>query len=782
MGRSRRPVRLRLTGRRALDRAEQLLADRRAAEAAALMVKTYLRHEHPQTAAAHEDLIDAVGWYVQAVDANPAAVPEPLAWARWAYAAAHQLHADGPDPDTLQVGVDALTHALLRAGLREDALVVRREGIQVAAARGETAGARQRHVWLASEMLAAGRCADAADEGLAAIEPIFDTGPDTSADDTSAAIGIYMALESCHRHDAATALAARLGRHPAVLAAVALLAFEADSGHLLSTLPPSFQAHTEQHYAGEPCARPDCPAVHDGALGARFYAALLSGHDPATAAPDVALIRVASRFVLFPGADERRTADAAAWAGYAHRATPAVPDNSTEHITAATRLALVVANRQDYAQAGIDACRSALAALTGRATIAEVVAVRMWLARRLHRAGCCDDALTEAAAALTAYREVNTDRDVTGVTYYLDASAMFDGCHRHDGLDALGHDSSFDGPYFNSQHKVVAGWFVAFEESLLAMLDHTRTFHASVTCTHERCAKHLAAAADIPHQRAMRHIMALYEQHRLDEAVAAVRAHLADHDPTTSPPSKGLAQVALCHLTNAVEHFPDERDDTVLPWGRYARHAADALDPDRSTGWTALISMFVQAATLYGAHTEAIAAAAEASEHCIDRGAPPAAISAQLEHAAALHAAGHCTEAREHATAAWHDALEHLDPADPEQRLTGLLAGTDLMHLFGDCHQHEQAVAVMTRVAITYGAHHTTTEIDAGTEEREQRWQRANRGFIHRSDRHRAAYHATDPCLSEHEHLRVDVALALQGIPAHTDTIPYLVAALQDTP
>ncbi|MEV6922921.1 hypothetical protein AB0M46_00205 [Dactylosporangium sp. NPDC051485] len=782
MARSRRPVRLQLTGRRALARAEQLLDSGRAAEAASLMVKTYLRHENPQTATPHEDLVDAVGWYVKAVNADPAAVPEPLAWARWAYAAAHQLHAAGPDLDTLQVGVDVLTHTLLWAGLREDALVVRREAIQVAAARGDTTRARQRHCWLASELLAIGRCAEAADEGLAAIEPTFDASPEATSDDISATLNVYMALESCHRHDAATALAARLGGHPAVVEAVALLSFGADCDDLLSILPPSFQAHAQQHHAGEPCTRLDCPSARGNALGARFYAALLSRCDPAAAEPDVALIRIASRFVLFPEADTQHNADAAAWAGYAHRGTLAVPGSSVEHITVATRLVLAVADRHGYAQTGIDACRAAVAALTGRGGVADVVAVRLQLAQRLHRAGFCDDALTEAAAALTAYAAVDTDRDVTGVTHFMTVSAMFDGCHRHHDLDTLSYDSAFDGAYFNDQNEVLAAWLVVFEDSLLTMLDHTGTFHPDTACAHERCTRNLAAAANIPHERALRHIMQLYDQQRLDEAVTAVRQHLAANDPATSPPSSGLAKVALCHLTNAVEHFPDEPDESVLPWGRYARHAADLLDPDRTTGWTALISMFVRAATLHGEHAEAIAAAAEAIEHCVDRGDAPAAISAQFELAAALHAAGHCDEAREHAIAAWHDTLEHLDPADPEQRLTGLIAGTGLVHHLGDCHQHEQAVAVMTRASITYGAHDTTTGISAGAEERERRWQRANRGFLHRSDRHRTAYHATDPCLTEHEHIDVPIALALQGIPAHTDTILFRVAVFQDTP
>ncbi|GAA3268713.1 hypothetical protein Dvina_17230 [Dactylosporangium vinaceum] len=54
-GRSRRPVRL--TG----VQAGQLFDDGHAAQAAALLVKTHLRHEHPHTAVAYEDLIDAVG-------------------------------------------------------------------------------------------------------------------------------------------------------------------------------------------------------------------------------------------------------------------------------------------------------------------------------------------------------------------------------------------------------------------------------------------------------------------------------------------------------------------------------------------------------------------------------------------------------------------------------------------------------------------------------------------------------------------------------------------------
>ncbi|MGI5243069.1 hypothetical protein [Dactylosporangium sp. CA-139066] len=779
MGRARRPVRLRMTGRRALVRAERLLEDGHAAEAAQLMVKTYLRHQHPQTAVADEDLVDAVRWYVRAVDGDPAAIPDPLAWARWAYTAAFQLHAAGAGLDVVQVGVDTLTHALLRAGQAEEALAVRRAAMEIAAERGEATGTRQRHVCLASELLAAGRCAEAADEGLAAVEPIFELGLAATAEDIAAVVGIFMGLESCHRHDAAAALAARLGSHPAGLAYVALVALDADTGDLLNVLSPALQAHSREHHADAPCARLDCPLVHDGAVGARFFRAILSGHDPGTAPAGIGLIRVATRFVLFPDADQQEAVDAAAWAAYAHRSTLATPDASVDQIRAATRLALHVADRQGNRQAGIDTCRATLAALTGRAGVGDVVAARLQLAERLYRAGFCDDALTEAAAGIVAYEAISTGRDVTGVTHFLTVASMFDGCHRHTDIHILGLSSPFDGAYFNDQHKILAGWLVAFEESRLAMLEHTRTFHPTASCTDEACAANLAAAADIPHQRALRHIMHLYEQHQIDDAIAAVRHHLALHDPATSPPSEGLAQVALCHLTNAVEHVPDDRDESVLPWGRYARRAADALDPERGTGWATHSAMFVRAATHYGAHTEAIEAAAEVSAHCIGSGDIPAAISAQFELAAALHAAGHCAEARDQATAAWHDALEHLDPADPQQRLTGLLAGTDLMHLLGDCHHHEEAVAVMARAATTYGTRDTTTEVKAaGTEEREQRWQRANRGFIHRSDRHRTAFHATDPCLDEHEHVDAPVTLALHGIPAHNAVTPFLAAVL----
>ncbi|GAA3449630.1 hypothetical protein [Dactylosporangium matsuzakiense] len=782
MGRSRRPVRLRLTGRRALVRAGQLFDDGHAAQAAALLAKTYLRHQDPHTAVADEDLVDAVGGYVRAVDADPKAVPEPLAWARWAYTAAHQLHANSPDLGVLQVGVDALTHALLGAGLPGEALAVRHEGVEVAAARGDLAGARRRRVLLASELQAVGRCADAADEGLAAVEGLTAAGPHSVREDIESMLVLYMGLEACHRHDAATALATRLGQHPAGLEAVALLAFEPAGDQLLNVLAPALRAHTRLHHAGDVCGRPDCPEARDGAVGARLYAALLAGHDPATVAPDHALIKVASRFLCFPDADEQHTtADTAAWAGYTHRATLALPGSSTDEITAATRLTVAVADRHSDAQAGIDVCRAAVTALTGRAGVAGIVAARLDLAQRLHRAGHCRDALNEAAGALAAYGAVKTGRDVTGVTYYLMVSSMFDGCHRHDDIAALGLHAPFDGAFFNDQHTVVAGWLVAFEESRLARLEHTRAFHPDTACTGERCAHDLAAAADIPHQRAFWHIKALYQEHRLDDAVAAVRQHLTGYDPATSPPLQGLAAVAVCHLTNAVEQAPGEHDETVLPWGRYARRAADLLDPGRGTGWTDLTTMFVRAASRYGAHTEAIDAATDASNHTSEHGDAATALSAQLEHAAALHAAGHCTDAREHATAAWHDMLEHLDPTDPEQRLTGLLAGTNLMHLLGDCHQHTDAVAVHTLAVRTYGAH-TAIDIPAGAQDREQRWQRDNRGFIHRSHDHRTAYHAHDPCRTEHEHLDVPVATALQGILAHTDVTPLLIAVTQDAP
>ncbi|MEV0569276.1 hypothetical protein [Dactylosporangium sp. NPDC050588] len=779
MGRARRPVRLQLTGRRPLIRAERLIGDGRAAEAARLMVKTYLRGHNPQTAAPDEDRIDAVGWYVQAIDADPAAVPDPLAWSRWARTAAHRLHAAHPDLDLLQSTVDTLNHALLRAGQHEEAILVRRESIQIAAARRDTAGAQKRHAYLASDLHAIGRCDEAADEGLTALEPIFAADPPATLHDISAAVGIFMSLESCHRHDAATQLAARLGRHPIGLALAATFAFEPENDDLLTVLSPAFQTHTAQHHHGEPCAQQDCPLAHDGAVGVRFYSAALSGYHPATADPDVALIRVASRFVLFPDTDQQDTADTAAWAEYAHRATLTHPASSTEDITVATKLALAVADRHVDRQAGIDASRAAVTALTGRADVGAVTNARLELAQRLHRAGRCDDALAEAAAALTAYDAVSTSRDATGVTHYFTVAAMFDGCHRHDDIDTLGLSAPFDGAYFNDQPDVVTDWLVTFEESRLSMLEHARTFHADTSCAHEECAKRLTAAADIPHQRALHHILYLYEAHRFDDAVAATRQHLARHDPETSPPSQGLAQIALCHLTNAVEHFPDQRDETVLPWGRYARRAADVLDPDRGNGWAALTSMFVRAATLYGAYTEAIEAAAEASEHCTDRGDIPATLTAQFEYANTVHAAGHCAEARQHATAAWHDTLEHLDPADPDQRLTGLLAGINLMHLLGDCHQHEDAAATFARAVTTYGTHNTNPEADADA--REQRWQRANRDLIHRSDHHRTTYHATDPCRDQHEHIDVPIAVAISGIPAHTADFAAF-AAVQDTP
>ncbi|GAA2338937.1 hypothetical protein [Dactylosporangium salmoneum] len=762
MSRFRRPVRLRLTGRRALNRAEQLLGDGHAAEAAALMVKTYLRHEHPRTAAPHEDLVDAVGWYVQAVGADPAAVPDPLAWARWAYTAAQQLHADGPDLDVLQVGADTLTHALLRAGQSEEGIAARRESIQVAVSRGDTAGAQRRHLYLASELHLIGRCAEAADEGIAALEPISGADWAATTDDISAVVGNFMGLESCHRHDTAATLAARLGRHPASLAAIADVVFEPDIQKLLNTLAPAFRTHTAQHHADESCDQPDCPLALDGAVGARLYGAMLSSHDPDTAPPDVALIRLATRFVMFPDADQQTAADAAAWASYTHRASLALPTAGVDDITAATVVALTVTDRHRNHQAGIDTCRAALAALTGHAGISDLVAVRLRLAQRLHRAGCCTDALAEAAAALTAYDTVRTDRDITAVTYFLIVAAMFDGCHRHQ--EARGLGGSFDGPYFNDQHDVVDHWLDTFEESRLSMFEHTRTFHPDQVCAEQTCAKNLATAADVPHQRALRHIMKLYEEHRVADAAQAVRRHLAALDPETSPASRPLAEIAVCHLVNAVERAQGERDESVLPWGRYARRAADALDPDRGTGWADLGTLFAGAATGHGAHTEAIATAHEVWQHYHSRGDTLAALGARLDLATALHTAGHCDNARQHATEAWTATRYHLDPTDPEQRLTGLLAGMNLVHLLGDCHHHDEAFAVLKQSIESYDS-----GAEPGVEQRERRWQQECRRFIWRSHRHRAAFHRDDPCHGERDHDDIAPESAATLVPTHLD-------------
>ncbi|MGI5243076.1 tetratricopeptide repeat protein [Dactylosporangium sp. CA-139066] len=595
-GRARRVVRQGWSAERAVRRARQLLDAGRAVAAAQLLTRTVLVGQDPDTAAPGEELIRAAALYVQAGGANrdggAQADPVPLAWAAYAHRAAHRLHTASPVPRLVQLAADTLAQALHRSGWFAEAAAARRE--MPAAGLGD--GAVQRRLRLAADLYAAGRCAQAHQQ--VALVGSWLADPQAVIPAASATIAaLFAMLESCHRHDEATAVAVRL--HTKLLA----FAERSDTAawYQFANLPDGFAEHTSSHHAEQACARPDCPStLGDTAFSARLYAALLSGHDPGTARPDGLLQALARRLTALPESDRQTAASAAGWAGYLCRCAVAraAQTTATTPPTAGADSAAAGTGQLSTSAGQQRAARQAIAVLTSTGEGTMAVTIRVRLAEHLHHDGRCQDALAEARTAMDEWQALQPGTDDRHLIHRIRVAALYDASHHHD--EARKVFDQLDSTLLPDMTPM-ARWATVVEEARTATAAHARTHHPDHPCTDQWCRRALACAADLPHQVLLRTLLPLYQQGRSPQVLPALAEHLADWNPADSPPGTGLANLAALYALTAVTDPASQSADTVLGWARYACRAAKTLEPGQSPLWATAQAALLHALLVYDA-------------------------------------------------------------------------------------------------------------------------------------------------------------------------------------
>ncbi|MDG6107616.1 hypothetical protein Daura_23020 [Dactylosporangium aurantiacum] len=738
--------------RAAVSRAGRLLDEGREAEARALLEGT-LPPQPPAGAAPDRRLIDAAVVWVHATREDPDTYPARLTWARYAYHASRALPGTSADLDRRQDSIDAYASALNRLEQYEEAFAVCREGIDLAFARGDVDDVLDRRIVLATGEYDR-RCDAAGRDALTALTERHARHPDTSIISLVQTVPILLGLETCHRHDQADTVAAWIR------------VTDLDDTSHLDAILDSIGAHTgvgvhhtARVHADTVCARADCPvqdpngatppAERQRAMTARLLGLLLTGYDPDSAAPHPVLIKVASRYTAVadpnPGG---HTPPPTAWARYAHEAVLQVPRLGWAQAITATRAAAGTLQRLGHPHEA-DQAWQRLAAFTDRLDADDTVTCRIATAEEHYHDGRCEQALATATTAVTAWRAQQTHTSPAGTIAVVRAEPLFDGCHRH-GEHPDSHP--IDISAFTDGDN--ATLFALYCQGLTVMAEHARTYHPDDACTDQTCREELALAADIPHRQLLRTVTPRYEEGHYDEVSATIGEHLATVDPAASPVAAGLSGLALLYCDSAAFTARTGSDPdraaalrpSVLAWARYARRAADELDPTRAQ-WISASRAVMRAVGLCGAHTDAIQVANEVLDHQLAAHDTAGAITARLDLADALHAAGRCDEAATEADTAWTAAQRHYNPANPEERFTALLVGLGVGALHGDCHRHQQAAD-----AIDTAVRHYTADPDTGppVHDREHRWRAANAAIMRRRERHAAAYHPDGTC-GQHE-------------------------------
>ncbi|MGI5180561.1 hypothetical protein ACQEVZ_30025 [Dactylosporangium sp. CA-152071] len=746
---------LRLDARRAaVSRAGRLLDEGRTAEARTLLEEA-LPPVPPVGAAPDRRLIDAAVLWVQITRDDPDTYPARLAWARYAYDASRVLPGKTPDLDRRQASTDAYASALSRLGRYEEAFTAAREGIDVAFARGDIDDVVDRRI-----LLAAGeydrRCGEASRDALAALSEAHARHPETSITSLVQALPILFGLETCHRHEQAETVAARIR------------VTDLDNSNELdkvldSAVQPTANGvqHTARVHAAAICDRPDCPvqdptggtppAERQTAMTTRLLGLLLLGYDPASAAPHPVLINVASRYAAAADVDANGcTVSALDWARYAHEAVLHLSGLDWSQALTATREAAGTLQRLGYPHEVGEVWRR-LAAFTDRLDPDDAVTCRMAIAERRYREGRCDEALSTADAAVTAWWAQQTRSTLAGMIAMVRADLLFDGCHRHDEHPEA---HPIDISAFSDGDN--ATLFTLYSQGLTVMAEHARTYHPDAACTDQACRDEFAIADDIPHRHLLRTVTPRYEEGHFAAVAATIGGHLAALDPTANPATEALAGLALLYCDSAA-HTADASSDPdavaaatrplVLAWARYARRAAGELDPSR-VKWVSASRTVARTAGLCGAHPEAIQIAREVLDHQMATLDTAGAITARVDLADALQMAGRCDEAAAEAVTAWTDAQRHYNPAIAEERFAALLVGVGVGALHGDCHRHQQATDTLDTAI-----RHYTAEPDTGpqADDRERRWQLANAAIVQRRERHDAADYHPDGTCEQHD-------------------------------
>lgn len=350
--------------------------------------------------------------------------------------------------------------------------------------------------------------------------------------------------------------------------------------------------HTARVHAAAVCDRADCPvqdptdstppAERQRAMTARLLGLLLTGYDPASAAPHPVLINVASRYAAVADLNpDGCTVSPLDWARYAHEAALQITGLDWSQALSRTREAAGTFQRLGRPLDADQAWRH-LAAFTDRLDPDSAVTCRMAIAEERYQQGRCDEALAAADAAVTAWWAQQTRSTLAGMIAMVRADLLFDGCHRHS-EHPVAHPidiSAFD----DGDNATL---LTLYGQGLTVMAEHARTYHPYAGCADQRCRDEFAVANDIPHRHLLRTITPRYEEGQFGEVATTIGGHLATVDPDSSPASEALSGLALLYCDSAAFTANASSDPVhaaaarplVLAWGRYARRAADELDP-----------------------------------------------------------------------------------------------------------------------------------------------------------------------------------------------------------
>ncbi|MEU0557462.1 hypothetical protein [Dactylosporangium sp. NPDC006015] len=730
----------------AMSRASRLLDEGRDREARTLLEQT-LPTKPPAGGAFDRWLIDATALWVQLTDDDPDTYPARLDWARRAYHAGRTLSDKPLDLDLRRDSIDAYASALNRLGHFEEAFAICREGIDLAFARGDIDDALDRRI-----LLAAGqhdwRCGDANHDAITALTQLQDRHPETTITSLTQALPILACLETCHQHEAADTIAARIRLTDLKdLKDTSLLD---DILDITEQFAEQYIDHTARVHADVVCDRADCPvqnptgdtapAEPQRTMTTRVYELLLAGYNPATAPPHPVLTKVASRYTTVAAPrPHTRSASPLDWARYVHNAHLQDPNQDLALAITTTRDVATTFQRLGHPHE-VDQAWQRLADFTDRLDPDDAVTCRMVIAEEHYREGRCDKALATSSAAIAAWQAQQPRTTLRGMVAMIRTDLLFDGCHRHTGHP---HNQPIDLSTLDNDDN--ANLFAMYCHGLTVMARHARTYHPDDPCIDPECRDQLRSAADIPHRHVLRTVSPRYDDGQHAEVTAVTSAHLADIDPDTSPTSQTLAALALLHCDSAAITASTSSDPatvnavrtSVLAWTRYVLRAVQELDPNR-TQWINASRTLSHAASLCGAHAEAIQIAHEVLEHQHATADTAGAITARLDLADALQAAGRCGNAGTEADIAWSDAQRHYDPDIREERFTALLTGINVGAMHGDCHRHQHADTTIEAAIQRYAA--------PGTDhERQQRWQAANAAIALRRERH-ASLHPDGSC------------------------------------
>ncbi|MFC5007491.1 hypothetical protein ACFPIJ_57995 [Dactylosporangium cerinum] len=785
----------RLTRRATVKRAAALLNEGHADEARALLVRV-LGHRDAATTRPDEVLFDAAVLYVDAVDADLAAVPSAIAWARYAHRTAQQLH-DG-DLEILQDAAQILTVALNALPAPTEAFnQACREVIHYARQRGDLATAVRTQGALASSLHASGQCAAAAAEAVAAAH-MCPRHPAQAAYEAMASA--FVILDVCHQHEQAAEIAAQflVTDLPTELPFAPLL-------DITQELGPNLHAHTAQFHHGEPCPLPGCavPAdpsdVHtptngdtdaaaaqataraamEGGVGypaivLRLCAGLLAGHDPVDAPVHGPLADIADRYACLtdPVADLQASPMALAWARYAHRVRLSLLTDAAQ-IETATDVYAETLRRHGHPDAAETAWRDAVrhAAARGDPEGLDVVDVcRAKLAQVLYGEGRCDESLDEIRAAVHAWRDRYPQPDVVGIGLAVQAAFMHGGCHRHDEAGQYGSRIHVDVLSDRQQQRYIRGLVGSFAEQGQA---HTRAHHAGERCDDPSCLITLVAAlhgadasADVTDgvladaagvfagvREAGEAALALFAEHRDADVSQLLAACLADFDPATVAPHDDLIAVATMYAVTTAAG-PDA-SPSPRAWAYYAYINDRQRWPDRVGRWTATGRTAARRADEDGCHDDAIELATQLLTAALDHGRSLEQAEIRLDLADYLLNVGRCAVGVHHARIAWPTIPHDQPPAGERERFDRLLTGIRAAYLLGGCHQHGDAVSVMFDALERYAGPEPTGPGRADPDPldpdvREQRWQSALTAYGQRREAHRAV-HRHGPCDDDHE-------------------------------